>query len=533
MNRVIRHIRETMKHVISSLPLGTLSLCHIVLCTLSLCALLATSSFSLQAQPKHEMRAAWIATVANIDWPSKEAIGNSELQKKEMLFLLDSLASLRLNMVIFQIRPTADALYASPYEPWSHWLTGKQGQPNDKPYDPLTFVCEEAHKRCMDVHVWLNPYRVTTAGYSTAELDKSHIYNSKRHLFVKYGKQWYFNPGLDETRLWLRTVAADIVARYDIDGLHFDDYFYPYRVKGEEFPDDAAFRAHPRGFTDKDAWRRNNVNLIIQELHDTIHALKPWVEFGISPFGVWRNRSSDAERGSDTNAGVQNYDDLYADILLWQENGWIDYVVPQLYWEIGKTVADYQVLAHWWAKYSYGTNLYIGHSLSALGKSKNEAWMRPNEICRQIRLNRTIPQIQGSVFFPAHDLIAGRLGLCDSLIYDLYALPALPPSCFAERPLPHSPKNVQIEAIDNIHSRITWTPVDGCSRYIVYAFPTYADAEFDDAKYIIAITAENNTTINLDPEEFTICVTAFDRYHHESIPTVAEYGEANTEEIDF
>ena len=502
---------------------------HLVLSHLVLFLVLFT--LSATAQPKREMRAAWIATVANIDWPSKEAVGNAALQKKEMLFLLDSLQSLNMNMVIFQIRPTADALYASELEPWSHWLTGKQGQSNDEPYDPLTFVCEEAHKRCIDVHVWLNPYRVTT-GFSTAELAQSHIYNQRRHLFVKYGKQWYFNPGLDETREWLCRVAADIVRRYDVDGLHFDDYFYPYRVKGEEFPDAATFRAHPRGFTDKEAWRRNNVDLVIQELHDTIRSIKSWVEFGISPFGVWRNLSSDSIRGSATKAGVQNYDDLYADILLWLEKGWIDYVVPQLYWEIGKTVADYEVLAHWWAKYNYDVNLYVGHSLSGLGRSKVEAWNRPNEICRQMRLNRTIPQIQGSVFFPVHDLVANRLGLCDSLRTDFYRYPALPPRATTAEPA-ERPQDVKLTTVDAGTSRLTWQPTEGAMRYVVYAFPSYETADFDNPKFIIGITHKPEITFTFDPEEFTICVTSVNRYHHESLPAVAEDGEANTEEIDF
>lgn len=481
----------------------------------------------LQAAPKREMRSAWIATVANIDWPSKNAIGNPQAQKQEMIHILDSVAALKMNMVIFQVRPTADALYASKLEPWSHWLTGKQGEWKGEKYDPLEFVCAEAHKRCIDVHVWLNPYRVTT-NFGISELAKTHIYQEHKNWFVKYGKQWYFNPGLDETRQWLCGVAADIVERYDVDGLHFDDYFYPYKVQGEEFPDAATFKAHPRGFTNKDAWRRNNVDMVIQELHDTIKAIKPWVEFGISPFGVWRNIATDPVRGSNTKAGVQNYDDLYADILLWLEKGWIDYVVPQLYWEIGKTVADYKILAEWWAKYSYGRNLYIGHAVNHVGNSKIEAWMRPNEICRQVALNRSIPEIQGSVYFPVNTLLKNRLGLCDSLLTDYYAYPAIPPMVQYESiPCSTAPDNLRLQPYKDANGKVSaikqtlqWDAVEGAGRYVVYAFPTYGKADFDDPQFILAITADNQLVINIDPEEFTICVTAVNRYHSESLPTV-------------
>ncbi|MCQ2334639.1 MAG: family 10 glycosylhydrolase [Paludibacteraceae bacterium] len=477
------------------------------------------------ASPKREMRAAWIATVANIDWPSKAAIGHPQLQQKEMLAILDSAQALGLNMVIFQIRPTADALYHSQLEPWSNWLTGKQGEwPQQKHaqaeaiYDPLTFVCEEAHKRCIDVHVWLNPYRVTN-GFDIRDLAQSHIYQQKKHLFVKYGKQWYFDPGLKETRDWLVKVVADIVNRYDVDGIHFDDYFYPYRIPKEEFPDSASFAAFPRGFTDKEAWRRNNVDLVIQELHDTITAIKPWVEFGISPFGVWRNKTTDPERGSNTRAGVQNYDDLYADILLWLEQGWIDYVVPQLYWEIGKKVADYQTLAHWWAEYSYGKNLYIGHSVSGVGQSKIEAWNRPNEICRQIRLNRSIPEVQGSVFFPIHTLMENRLGLCDSLVNELYRYPALQPSVRTDAPVAAQPQNLKIERTQDGKSIILkWTGTQDASYYIVYAFPKNQDVDFDDAQYILAKTHDHCLILPSSVQENIICVTTFNRYHQESLP---------------
>lgn len=499
--------------------------------------LLCTLIVSVSAKDcKREMRAAWIATVANIDWPSAEAVGHSDLQQQEMLQLLDSLQRLHFNTVIFQIRPTADAFYRSDMEPLSSWLTGRQGAENDVPYDPLQFVTNEAHKRCIDVHVWLNPYRMTHT-FTVDDLDSLHIYRQHPEWFWQYGDKWYFDPGLDETRRWLNNVVGDIVSRYDIDAIHFDDYFYPYKIRAqskerrqvspwEDFPDDSTFVKYPRGFENKDAWRRNNVDLVIAELQQTIKQIKPWVEFGISPFGVWRNQSTDPERGSKTQAGVQNYDDLYADILLWLENGWIDYVVPQLYWEIGKRVADYEILVHWWAEHSYGRNLYIGHYVSQLENKRAAApWQVPNEICRQLALNEEVPEVDGSVMYSCKPLLRNPQGICDSLSAHYYRYPALPT---ANRSLDFS--------LSLPPSRLTLTghllhweaPIDssdataGVSRYVVYGFPLDAEPDFDNPQYILGITADTEFEID-EPDRYdAICVTATNRYKQESLPCILE-----------
>ena len=403
-------------------------------------------------------RGAWIATVANIDWPSSEAVGNSELQQEEMIFILDSLHSIGINAIVFQVRPTADALYYSEYEPVSHWLTGRQGewkQPHPTspqgeetdfqiPWDPLQWTIEQAHQRGMEVHVWLNPYRLNIAKTDTSEICADHIWRKHPEWFFEYNKQWYFDPGLPITRAWICTIVQDIVDRYDIQAVHMDDYFYPYPVKGKPLPDAATFAQYPRGFTDIHDWRRNNVNLAIQEIHQTIQECKPDVEFGISPFGVWRNASVDPT-GSATQASITNYDDLYADIRLWIREGWIDYVLPQLYWEIGKRVADYEVLAHWWANEVRGTNckLYIGmapyrlvesskskveSSKSKVESGKSNPWATGNEIQRQMDLNRTIPEISGECFYSTRPLLRNPRGVCDSIknMYsgiEEYALP--------------------------------------------------------------------------------------------------------------
>lgn len=477
-----------------------------------------------QAQ-KRQMRAAWIATVANIDWPTAPGLPSSE-QRKELIMLLDSLQALNFNAVVLQIRPTADAFYPSSLEPWSYYLTGRQGQRPDPYYDPLSFAVEEAHHRCMDVHVWINPYRVTL---NNKDFARTHIRYQHPEWFVTYAGKEYFNPGLDETVDWLERVVADIVQRYDIDAIHMDDYFYPYRVAGEEFPDEQTFRTFPRGFKDKNDWRRNNVDRAIERIHNTIQSLKPWVEFGISPFGVWRNKSSDPEHGSDTRAGIQNYDDLYADILKWLREGMIDYVCPQLYWEIGKKVADYSVLTQWWSENSFGQNLYIGLFASGLGnKNAARAWTEGNELCRQMRNNQKHKEIDGVIMYSARPLLRNPLNICDSLSDTFFHTPALPPQC----------RNIQGDASarpehlrvlhDNHVTNLEWSAVheeDGCQvrYYVVYAFQGKEVGDLDDPANILCKTAETcvdiSRLISKSRRHWTFVVTSVNRYKQESQPS--------------
>ena len=391
----------------------------LVLCLLSFSVAVFSQTISF--------RGAWIATVANIDWPTPEAVGNDSLQKAEMTWILDSLERIGINAIIFQVRPTADALYYSPFEPTSHWLAGKQSFPNEELkiknyefWDPLEWTIEQAHSRNMEVHVWLNPYRVNLAKTDTSMICADHVWRKHPEWFWEYNKQWYFDPGLDVTREWICTIVQDIVTRYDIQAIHMDDYFYPYPAGGKPLPDTKTFAAHPRGFDNIADWRRNNVNLAILDIQRTIKECKPDVQFGISPFGVWRNIARDST-GSATTAGITNYDDLYADIRLWIKNGWIDYVLPQLYWEIGKKVADYEVLAHWWANEVRGTKckLYIGMAPyrleNASPKAKANAWNTGNEIGRQMRLNRTVPEITGECFYSTRPLLRNPRGVCDTI----------------------------------------------------------------------------------------------------------------------
>ncbi len=473
------------------------------------------------------MRAVWIATVANIDWPSQRNL-TPKAQREEMRKMLDKFSKTNINAIVLQIRPTADAFYTSTLEPWSHWLTGKQGVRPNEFYDPLQFVIEEAHKRCIDVHVWLNPYRVTNSDNINI-LSKDHLYFKNKDLFVKYGGKYYFDPGLDETREFLNRVVEDVVERYDIDAIHFDDYFYPYRVANEEFPDDKSFRNNPRGFApnQKDDWRRNNVNLVIAELQHTIKSIKPWVEFGISPFGVWRNNNVDP-RGSATRAGVQNYDDLYADILKWLQEGTIDYVVPQLYWEIGKKVADYEVLVKWWSENSFGKNLYVGMYASQLGAEKAPAaWRNGNELARQLSMNKQYPQVDGAVHFSASGFMKNKQGLTDSLSNNYYKYPALCPINRNIQGEPSAqPQNIRTLK-DGDDAFLVWDHVNeeaGCkvAYYVVYAFKGKKAGDLNDPSAIVARTTENCIDLRELKKfkgNYTFVVTAINKYKHESIPT--------------
>ena len=480
--------------------------------------LVSTLTYS---QKKREMRGVWIATVANIDWPSSRD-SSSSFQKQELILLLDSLSKCGINTVIFQIRPTADALYRSDIEPWSEWLTGEQGKsPDDSSFDPLQVVVEESHKRCMEVHAWINPYRVTNTPKS--KLTPNHIYYKKPYLFKQYGDKIFFDPGQDETADYLLKVLKDILVRYDIDAFHLDDYFYPYPVGGKDFPDEETFKKNPNGFTNKADWRRDNVNRIVMRIQQMVKEEKSWVQFGVSPFGVWRNKAKD-EKGSDTKAGVTNYDDLYADVWLWAEKGWIDYIAPQLYWEIGKSVADYAILAPWWrANVPASCQLYFGLYASGLEVNKPKAWKTPNELVRQMKFNQECVDIEGLLFYSTHYLLRNPQGLLDSLKTQYYAYPALPLEMKTSAEA-HFPLNLRLEE----DSVLRWDPVvaeggESVSYYVVYAFPDSSNCDFDDPKNIITKTTETAIDLKKIPGwkksvMYNLTVTSVNRFRKESDP---------------
>lgn len=380
-------------------------------------------AFFSKAQPTYEFRGVWIATVDNIDWPPKNNF-NVDSQKADYIRQLDMHKMNGMNAVIVQVRPAADAFYPSPFEPWSHWLTGMQGTPPQPYYEPLQFMIEEAHKRGFEFHAWLNPYRANFS-IGKASIAPAHITRLHPEWFLQYGGTLYFDPGNKEGQQWVLNVIRDIVHRYDIDAVHMDDYFYPYRIAGKEFPDGRSYALDNRGLSKED-WRRSNVDSIIYHLASVIKEEKPWVKFGISPFGVWRNQDRDP-MGSPTKAGQTNYDDLYADVLLWLKNGWIDYVAPQLYWEMGHKLVAYETLIDWWSKHTYGRHMYIGQGIYRALERNSFAWKNPNELPNQIKLLRQYPSIQGSVYFSSTTFESNPNGWVDSLRNNYYSSPALIP----------------------------------------------------------------------------------------------------------
>lgn len=477
---------------------------------------------------KHEWRAVWIATVNNIDWPSKPGL-DSETQKKELIEYLDLFKEFNFNAVILQVRPTADALYVSENEPWSIYLTGDQNLTPDPLYDPLQFAIEQAHKRGMELHAWLNPYRVCQDTADIRLMNPDHLYFKRPELFVRHGKKLYFDPAYPETRESLVNVVKDMVNRYDLDGIHFDDYFYP----NNDFVDDESFKKHPRGYSaeNKMAWRRENVDLVIEMLRDTIKSIKPYIKFGISPYAVWRNLREDP-RGSDTKSyGYTNYDHLHADLLLWMEKGWLDYVLPQLYFNIGYENADFKIVSEWWRDYSAGTPVYGGlgtYRLSA--NAKIEAWRDVNEIGRQVKMLRDMDEYGGVCYFNAKNMKQNILGI-NELLRELYPNPAIiPPMRGFSSIKPETPQNAKVIKMGT-YAHIVWerdnrsydTEEAKTKYHLVYKFKKGKRPDFSDGKAIIALTGEGFVAIPAEEvESHDYYISSLNRLFTESDPVRVE-----------
>ena len=463
-----------------------------------------------KAMPLFEFRGVWVATAHNIDWPSRPGLDVNAM-KEGARAILNLQQSLGMNVVILQVRPAGDAFFYSEIEPWSRFLTGQQGLAPPANFDPLQFWIEEAHSRQMALHAWINPFRAATRG--NAPLHESHPAVVNPDWVIKHSNQLYYNPGLPAVREHIRRVVADLVTRYDIDGLHIDDYFYPYPVSGEVFDDSHSFAQYglPNGFERVQDWRRHNINTVVEDIYTTIKEIKPWVKFGISPFGVWRNRANDP-RGSDTRAGVTCYDDLHADVLYWYEQGWFDYIVPQVYWSTICTAANFNVVTQWWNNEIRQRHLYIGHGIYKINDQVN--WDNPMEVPIQISNIRALDNILGSVFFSHRHFNRENNNLNYKLANDLYRLPALTP------PMPWL-DNTPPEPVSSIgfsNGILYWQAIDTSeemnqqSRYLVYYYPVKGN----QPRWIITrnpfISAEELTTSR--KQRYNVRVFVLDRLNN-------------------
>lgn len=462
---------------------------------------------------KREFRGAWIQCVNG----QFQGMSKDKMQST-LKYQLDELQKDGVNAIIFQVRPECDALYVSDIEPWSRFLTGRQGI--NPGWDPLQWMIDESHKRGMELHAWINPYRAKTK--NTFEMANNHIAIKHPDYVFAYDGQLILNPGMPECRDYICNVVRDIVSRYDVDGLHIDDYFYPYPVKGQKIPDADIYNMNNNGISNINDWRRDNVNVFVKQLGETIHEVKPWVKFGVSPFGIYRNKKNDAQLGSETN-GLQNYDDLYADVLMWVNNGWIDYCVPQLYWEIGHKAADYKTLIKWWNKYASNRLLFIGEDIERTVKNADPDNPKINQMSAKRRLHSEMPNVQGTVLWYAKAAVdnVGNYGM--ALRNGYWKYPALQPLMpFIDGKSPKKVRSVKAMEIDG-KKILFWTAPKGkgwqneAVKYVVYKFDASEKADISKSSNIVAITTDTFYEI-ADNEGGVYAVTALDRMSNESKP---------------
>ena len=507
-----------------------------ILPTLLVACILFFQSFS-QQPPKRELRGAWITTYLGLDWPKSQSVS---VQKSSLIAMLDQHKQTGINVIYFQVRSQCDAMYPSAIEPWSAILTGKQGK--DPGYDPMQFAIEECHKRGMEFHAWINPYRAVGNEANLAGFDASHIAKQKPDWTMRTTvivnnvpiHTLTLNPGIPGVRDHINAIISDIVTRYDIDGIHFDDYFYPNPGMIDAL-DNAAFAADPRGFTLRTDWRRDNINKLIQRVQTSIAGIKPWVEFGVSPTGIYRS-STDPLIGSPTLSGaLQHYSTLYADSRKWLQEGWVDYIAPQVYWYIGQPGSDYALLVPWWNKNAFNRHIYIGMAAYKVNDPvQGTNWANRSQIPNQVRLNRKPEHsnIYGEIFFRTQFMQENRLGFRDSLRMFFYNKPALLPKMpWRDDIAPQPATDLKAVKYANDSVVLKWSKppateneFDKAKRFVIYRNqqPTI---DLLDANSILAIT-------NMDEDRFVdktieadityyYTVTAIDRFHNESISSNA------------
>ena len=441
----------------------------------------------IPGSPLEEFRGLWVASIANIDWPSRRGL-SSENQQSEFRNLAETARSTGINALLVQVRAASDAFYAKGNEPWAEWLMGEQGLPPSPPYDPLEFMISETHGRGMEFHAWLNLNRGRHK--NATSVIPGHLIYTKPEWFLKYDGYTLYNFGLPEVRDYIASVVVNIVRNYDVDGIHFDDYFYPYKVAGEELNDRDTFRKYSAGFKTIEDWRRNNIDLLIRQIAKEIKKEKSWVVFGISPFGVWRNKS-DSPEGSATRGGQPSYDYMFADTRKWAREGWIDYITPQIYFPFEHKLVPYGVLTDWCAKNAGNTRLYIGHGIYRVDKNSDlDAWKYPNQIPRQIEYNRLSHRVDGSIFYSSNALYKNRLGLTDSL-KQLFQFPALTPE-IKSIATSHSSAATGLRITKNSSGYVLGWNSPQNSLNLVYFFEEGQNINLGDPANLLAITPQSS-----------------------------------------
>lgn len=481
-------------------------------------AMMLMSSATMMAQNKREFRGAWIQCV------NGQYLGKSTQQIQTMLTRqLDELQKDGVNAIIFQVRAECDALYKSDLEPWSKFLTGVQGKAPSPYWDPLQWMIEQCHNRGMELHAWINPYRAKHSVTSYEQVSPKNIVKRRPDLCFQYGKLTLLNPGLQAAADYICEVAVDIVSRYDVDGFHIDDYFYPYPESGRQIPDQQLFRQQSRGMRNIGDWRRDNVSRFVKQLSESIHAVKPWVKFGVSPFGIYRNKRTDPN-GSET-FGLQNYDDLYADVLLWVNNGWIDYCVPQIYWEIGNRAADYKTLITWWNKHAGNRPLYIGEDIERTAKFADPVNPRSHQLPAKHRLHQQMNNVKGTVLWYAQTAADNVGNIGHTLRNNYWKYPALPPSMpFLDNKAPKGVKGLKLMWTEKGPLLVWKAPKaskkkwgDQVNRFAIYRFEKGAKVNLNDVSALQAVTYDNFYRIPyVSGKKYVYVVTALDRVGNES-----------------
>lgn len=486
-----------------------------------LAALMMSLHVMAQQAPKREFRGAWIQCI------NGQYIGKSMAEIRDMLSTqLDQLYVAGINAIFFQVRAEGDALYQSHLEPWSRYLTGVQGQGPDDGWDPLEWMVDECHQRGMECHAWINPYRAKTKG--TVQLDSKHAAVQHPERVFQYGDLLIFNPAIERNRMYTCMVVEDILKHYDVDGIHIDDYFYPYPADGEEIPDEAYFQRSPRGFKNIEDWRRDNVNMLVRNLHDIIHDIKPLAKFGVSPFGIYHNsETGKSNRGGSATSGLQNYDQLYADVILWQREGWVDYTIPQIYWNVGNKAADYAVLCRWWNNYCNDRPLFIGQDVDRTVAGVDPADSTRNQQMLKLDIQRGLSNVQGSCMWYAAAVANDNGGYRTVLEEKYHRYPALQPLMKFIDAKPPKPARHMRFVTKNSRVYLVWDAPkakkleDMACQYVVYRFAHGERIDIENPENIVDITPRamnegGSVELEGDCSGYTYVVTTLDRLGNES-----------------